>query len=520
MFLLCDYTKNKERKENGLKHIAECDIICQSDKGGKSVKKGICLVFLALLLMIAPNCINADEAIKVEIDGKQVAYTKEAGTPFVDGTGRTQVPFRQTMETYGCTVSWNEAGQTAIAEKDGMTVEVPIGQPYIYRNGAKVQNDTAALIQNGRTYLPIRVVLESFGADVRWNGDVGTVVVTSGGMHVGKPSVKVHFLDVGQGDATLIDDGVFEILIDAGVAAEGSKVVDYLADYVDGALDVVVASHEDADHIGGLPAVFDTYAVDKVVDNGRNGSTKTYITYHRKVEAEGADYAVDTNARTIMLPSGAALDFLPIATVYDNANDNSVATLLTYGDVEVLLTGDLSADVADNNNSMFADVDVLKAGHHGSRTSVSSLFLQTTKPEYVIISAGLDNSYGHPHKEALSAFLGAGADIYGTFRSGDIVMTTNGKQISFDTSEKLTLLDAGAKSNGSVSAQEPIQQPQQPSQPITEITVTYIGNRNSKVFHRATCTSVSQMKDTNKVIWNSRDEAVSQGYSPCRNCQP
>ena len=352
------------------------------------MKKKIGLLLVAALLISVPNCTNADGATKVEINGKQVAYTKEAGAPFVDDAGRTQVPFRQTMETYGCTVSWDGTEQMAIAQKDGITVEVPIGQPYIYRNGTKVENDTAALIQDGRTYLPIRVVLESFGAKVQWNGDTNTVVVTSGGQTTGNGDIQVHFLDVGQGDAALINDGEFEILIDAGVSAEGTKVVQYLSDYVDGDLDVVVASHEDADHIGGLPAVFDAYTIEEVVDNGRTSSTKTYQIYHNKVQAEGADYAADTAAQNITLPSGATLEFLPITDVYDNANDNSVVTMLTYGDVEVLFTGDLSSDVADANSSLFSDVDVLKAGHHGSRTSVSSQFLQTTKPEYVVCLSG------------------------------------------------------------------------------------------------------------------------------------
>jgi len=256
------------------------------------------------------------------------------------------------------------------------------------------------------------------------------------------------------------------------------------------------------------------------VDNGRTSTTKTYNTYHNKVQAEGSDYAVDTTAHNITLPSGATLEFLPITAVYDNANDNSVVTMLTYGDVEVLFTGDLSADVADANSGLFSDVEVLKAGHHGSRTSVSSQFLQTTKPEYVVISAGLDNSYGHPHKEALSAYLYTGADVYGTFRSGDIVMTTDGQKISFNTTDKLTLSDVGAKSKGTTPVQKPVTQPEQPSKPVAETTVTYVGNKNSKVFHRASCSSVSQMKDSNKVSLSSRDAAISQGYRPCENCQP
>ena len=104
--------------------------------------------------------------------------------------------------------------------------------------------------------------------------------------------------------------------------------------------------------------------------------------------------------------------------------------------------------------------------------------------------------------------------------SGAIVMTTDGQKISFNTTEKLTLSDVGAKSKGTTPVQKPVTQPEQPSKPVAETTVTYVGNKNSKVFHRASCSSVSQMKDSNKVSLSSRDAAISQGYRPCENCQP
>ena len=487
----------------------------------------VLLALFGIIVWALPMPSQAEAVTKIAIDGKEVTYSSQEGVPFIDAAGRTQVPFRQTMEEFGCDVSWNEAQKTAIATKNGIQVEVPIGASYVYRNGEKIENDTAALIKDGRTYLPIRVVLESFGASVQWNAATSTVVVSTTGTG---EQIEVHFLDVGQGDSILIDDQDFEILIDGGVAAEGKEVVEYVSHYVDGSLDVLIATHEDADHIGGLSAVLEAYQVDRIIDNGRTANTKTYQTYKNHVNAEGATYQTDEMVQQISLPCGGPLQIIPMVGQYEDSNDNSVVSVLDYQDIEILLTGDLSTEVSDLNLSRFYDIDVLKAGHHGSRTSVNTAFLKTVQPEIVIISAGLDNSYGHPHAEALAAYLDCGANVYGTFRSGDIVLTTDGTQMFLDTDKKLTMADVGATTTGQTQQQpvsQPTETPQQPSNPPTETpqqpiqnTAVYIGNKNSKVFHKADCSSVKRMKESNKVTLSSKEQAIAQGYTPCKVCQP
>lgn len=116
-------------------------------------------------------------AINVKINGQEVQYSTESGTPFVDQASRTQVPFRATMEAFGATVTWNKENQTAIAQKNGITVKVPIGENYIIKDGQQIKNDTAALIKDNRTYLPIRAVLEAFGANVSWNENTQSVII-------------------------------------------------------------------------------------------------------------------------------------------------------------------------------------------------------------------------------------------------------------------------------------------------------------------------------------------------------
>ena len=256
---------------------------------GKKLASLALAVVLALSLLVVPAG-AAGNGVGVLLDGVPVAYDDNYGYPFLDSAGRTQVPFRRTMETFGCTVSWDNENRVAIAEKDGVRVEVPIGQAYLLRNGQRVDLDTVAQIRNTRTFLPIRPVVEAFGAAVTWDGGNRQVLITTGA-----DLVRVHFLDVGQGDAALIDCGTVEVLIDGGDNGAGEDVVAYLAPYVDGALDYVIATHPDADHIGGLDDVLEAYQVGEVIDSGRASDTKTYADYWAAVQAEGCTLSYDTD---------------------------------------------------------------------------------------------------------------------------------------------------------------------------------------------------------------------------------
>lgn len=137
---------------------------------------------LAMLLSLSVTAFAAQNDVSIELDGKKVAFTSESGKPFVDANGRTQVPLRVVMEQYGCDVKWDSMSSTAIITKGSTTVTVPIGKGYITVNGKNVPMDTAALVQDGHTYLPIRAVLEAFGANVKWdNGKVSVTSASAGG---------------------------------------------------------------------------------------------------------------------------------------------------------------------------------------------------------------------------------------------------------------------------------------------------------------------------------------------------
>ncbi len=248
-------------------------------------------------------------------------------------------------------------------------------------------------------------------------------------------NLQVHFIDVGQGDAILIDYGTTEVLIDAGEKSPG--VTDYLKKYVDGHLEAIVATHPHSDHIGGLIAVLDEYTVDAIWTNGEAATSKTYTDFMNKSAAEGA--LVSTAHRGAVITAGVLTFHVlnPPSPLLDDVNDNSIVLLLRDGSVDFLFTGDAEIDAENSMISagVISDIDILKVGHHGSSSASSPAFLAIARPEVAIYMAGAGNPYGHPHNESILALTGIGAKIYGTDRYGTIVIDTNGVTYTITTAK-------------------------------------------------------------------------------------
>jgi competence protein ComEC len=247
-------------------------------------------------------------------------------------------------------------------------------------------------------------------------------------------ALTVHFIDVGQGDAILIDSGDMDILVDGGRTS--ASVLAYLQGQGIADIDLLVATHPDADHIGGLADVLAQYQVNEIWVNGDTATSQTYQDFAAAGAAEGATVREPTRGYTTQM-DGLSVDVLnPTSQRTGDSNEDSVVFRLVCGEVSVLLTGDATSD---SEASMLAagltlDSDVLKVAHHGSRYSTSAPFLAAVTPEDAVISVGAGNPYGHPAQETLDRLAAAGATVYRTDQDGTVILTSDCSTYSITTS--------------------------------------------------------------------------------------
>ncbi|MES2931452.1 MAG: MBL fold metallo-hydrolase [Patescibacteria group bacterium] len=250
-------------------------------------------------------------------------------------------------------------------------------------------------------------------------------------------NLTVSFLDVGQGDAILIEGPTgIEMLIDGGKDRSVLRELPRAMGPLDRSIDVVLATHPDADHIGGLPAVLDRYSVTYFFDQEKVGNTSTYEHLENSVDQErGVQESLLRSGMRLHLGNGAYADVLhpeENAESLRETNDASVSLRLVYGETEFMLTGDAPAWVEERIVKRYGDTlksDVLKAGHHGSKTSTSPAFLAAVDPGIVVVSAGKDNSYGHPNADIVVRILESGASLVSTINEGTITFVSDGRAV-------------------------------------------------------------------------------------------
>jgi beta-lactamase superfamily II metal-dependent hydrolase len=248
-------------------------------------------------------------------------------------------------------------------------------------------------------------------------------------------SFRIDFIDVGQGDATLITVNGERLLIDGG---RSQGLIETRLDALGITdLDAILSTHPDADHIAGLVRVLELYKIERIYLNGGESDSQVFAEYFGLAAAEGADVVTITRGDVFLL-GGLVIDVLHPGALSGESNDDSAVVQLICGTVGVLLTGD--ATVASEEEMLSAGVlgnmDVLKVGHHGSDTSSSQAFLDAVDPEYAVISAGLNSQYGHPHQDVVDRLTAIGAAIYHTdTTSGDdtLTMTSDCLTVAFDS---------------------------------------------------------------------------------------
>jgi beta-lactamase superfamily II metal-dependent hydrolase len=246
----------------------------------------------------------------------------------------------------------------------------------------------------------------------------------------------VVFLDVGQGDAIFVQSpaGV-QLLVDTGRDQSVLRGLGDVMDFADWEINYLLLTHPDADHIGGAVDILERFLVSQVIRTENESDTALWEATKRQIEVESAKVTMARRGQVFDLGGGVKLEILfpDIDPIEMESNTASIVARLIYGDTAFMLTGDSPKSIEEYLVLVEGEhlkSDVLKAGHHGSRTSTAELFLAEVDPKYAVISAGADNSYGHPHVEVTDLLFNYGAETYSTAESGNVVFWSDGNSVT------------------------------------------------------------------------------------------
>jgi len=248
-------------------------------------------------------------------------------------------------------------------------------------------------------------------------------------------NLKVHYINVGQADSILLQQGSSSMLIDAGNNEDSEIVKNYIAEQGITKLDYVVGTHPHEDHIGGLDYVINSFEVGKIYMPKATANTKTFEDVVNAIKAKGMKATVPKVLETFKVGEATATILAPNSSEYEDLNNTSIVIRVTFGNNSFMFDGD-AEDVSENEmlaKDLDVSADVLKIGHHGSSSSTTDDFLEKVNPKYAVISVGKGNSYGHPNKSIMQKLEDKKITVYRTDENGTIVASSDGENITFNT---------------------------------------------------------------------------------------
>ncbi len=261
----------------------------------------------------------------------------------------------------------------------------------------------------------------------------GETDTTSTRNHQEAAEMEVHFLDVGQGDCTLIKCGDAAMLIDTGDDSNGTKIQNYLNKQGIKKLDYLVLTHPDSDHIGAAPVIITKFEIDQVFVSNYEKDNKTYRKLIQALDDKRLKSITPKTGEFYSLGS-AGFSILAPNKTYKDPNNSSIALLIRNGENTFLFTGDAEEKAEKDilKTNMDIKADVYKAGHHGSKSSSHEEFLEEISPDFAVISCGEGNSHGHPHAQTLNNLRAMGIKVFRTDEQGAIVAVSDGTQITWN----------------------------------------------------------------------------------------
>lgn len=331
-------------------------------------------------------------------------------------------------------------------------------------------------------------------------------------------TLEVHFIDVGQGDATLIKCNGHNLLIDAGNNNKGTTVQLYLNKQGVTSLDAVIWTHPNADHIGGADVITTKYDIGITYMPNISSDTKTYLELMDAIDYRNYKITNPSSGDSFDL-GGATVTFLGPNMSYGDDNNNSLVVLISYGETKVLITGDAEyraeSDLVRKYSILTADI--YKSGHHGSSTATSDTLLNRIKPKYAVISCGKDNAYGHPHKEVLDRLKANGIEVFRTDEQGSIVAISDGKNITWNTEPSISWKPGTVNNTNSDNSDNTSKKSDKNKYGKAPDGAIYIGNTNNMKLHKASCNGLPQSQ--NQMLFSTLEEATAAGYNADNQCQ-
>lgn len=332
--------------------------------------------------------------------------------------------------------------------------------------------------------------------------------------------LKVHYINVGQGDSEFLElpNGQC-MLIDAGNPENGSQIVSYIKGLGHSKIDYLIATHPHADHIGGMTTVVNGLDIGKVYMPKVSTNTQTFEGLLSAIQNKGLKVNTAKAGVNLFKAGNLSADILaPVNITGDDLNQYSAVIMLTYGDNKFLFMGD-AGEQSESQISAALKADVLKVGHHGSNTATSQAFLNKVHPKYAVIEVGKGNSYGHPTAATLSKLQAIRATIYRTDNDGTIIFTSDAKTITVDkkaSSVKEQAPPSSSKTPSKAPPSKPATKTPTVVAPATDnqSTTVYITDTGKK-YHRDGCRYLKKSKHA-----ISLKDAKAEGYEPCSVCNP
>ena len=331
--------------------------------------------------------------------------------------------------------------------------------------------------------------------------------------------LRIHFIDVGQGDSELIESNGHYMLVDAGEGDKGDIVVDYLQKLGVTQLDYVIGTHPHSDHIGGLEEVIKSFQINEIMMPAKEHTTPTSKCLLKAIEHEGLTLTTPAVGGIYELGNASFQIISPNKDYGDDLNNWSIGIKIRNGKNAFVMCGDAEngAEMDMCSNELDIGADVLKLSHHGSSTSSSESFLDKVHPAYAVISCEIGNIHGHPDAGTMEKLKERNIQIYRTDEMGTVIASSDGETITWnkppDTDYAPGIPFTAEMQDGSaVQNNGEIQNGE---------AQEYILNTKSLKFHYPDCPSVKKMMASNKKKYRgTRNDLIDNGYAPCKYCSP